>query len=71
MVYDSDLLSLSLSPNLVKQNGYEYYDIIFMSFAMPFMGGTKSTRIIREMGYNLPIIGLSGNNVLDGKCNMG
>jgi len=39
------------------------YDIIFMDHMMPGMDGIETTRIIREMGYELPIVALTANAV--------
>jgi len=41
------------------------YHIIFMDHMMPGMDGIEATRIIREFGYNLPIIALTANAVTD------
>jgi signal transduction histidine kinase/CheY-like chemotaxis protein/HPt (histidine-containing phosphotransfer) domain-containing protein len=39
------------------------YDIIFMDHMMPHMDGIETTRAIREMGYEQPIIALTANAV--------
>ncbi|MCL1844828.1 MAG: response regulator [Defluviitaleaceae bacterium] len=39
----------------------EVYDIIFMDHMMPQMDGIEATTIMREMGYNHPIIALTAN----------
>ena len=39
------------------------YDIIFMDHMMPKMDGIEATKIIREMGYDKPIIALTANAV--------
>jgi len=39
------------------------YDIIFMDHMMPKMDGIEATKIIRELGYNKPIIALTANAV--------
>jgi signal transduction histidine kinase/CheY-like chemotaxis protein len=43
----------------VKAGGV--YDIIFMDHMMPKMDGIETTKILREMGYNRPIIALTAN----------
>ena len=48
--------------NYIK-NGKEY-DIIFMDHMMPGMDGIETTKIIRELKYNFPIIALTANAVL-------
>jgi CheY-like chemotaxis protein len=37
------------------------YDIIFMDYYMPEMDGTQATKIIRQLGYEKPIIALTAN----------
>jgi CheY-like chemotaxis protein len=39
------------------------YDIVFMDHMMPEMDGIETTRAIREMGINVPIIALTANVV--------
>ena len=39
------------------------YDIIFMDHMMPKMDGVEATRIIRDMGYERPIVALTANAV--------
>ena len=39
------------------------YDIIFMDHMIPKMDGIEATKIIREMGYNRPIVSLTANAV--------
>ena len=56
----------------VKQamvEGQQPYDLIFMDFVMPNMDGPTATRIIRELGYNGIVCGLTGN-VLDSDKNV-
>jgi CheY-like chemotaxis protein len=43
----------------VKAGGV--YDIIVMDHMMPKMDGIETTKILREMGYNRPIIALTAN----------
>ena len=45
---------------MVKQN---YYDIVFMDHMMPEMDGLETTRIIRELGVDAPIIALTASAV--------
>ena len=45
----------------IKQ-GHQY-DIIFMDHMMPDMDGIEATQIIRDMGYDLPIVALTANAV--------
>ena len=39
------------------------YDVIFMDHMMPEMDGVETTRHLREMGYNHPIVALTANAV--------
>jgi len=49
---------------LVKRNNY---DIVFMDHLMPEMDGLETTRAIREMGIETPIIALTASAVLGTK----
>jgi signal transduction histidine kinase/CheY-like chemotaxis protein len=40
------------------------YDIIFMDHMMPKMDGVETTRLLRDMGYNQPIVALTANAVI-------
>jgi len=44
------------------KNG-KVYDIVFMDHMMPQMDGIEATKIIRDMGYNEPIVALTANAV--------
>lgn len=46
---------------LVKSNFErdERFDVIFMDIQMPNLDGLQSTRLIRKMGYNAPIVALT------------
>ena len=46
------------------KNG-EVYDIIFMDHMMPDMDGVETTKILREMGYDQPIVALTANAFSD------
>lgn len=45
---------------LIRKNRY---DLIFMDHMMPEMDGVEATKIIREMGINMPIIALTANAI--------
>jgi signal transduction histidine kinase/CheY-like chemotaxis protein/HPt (histidine-containing phosphotransfer) domain-containing protein len=45
------------------------YDIVFMDHMMPKMDGIETTKMIREMGYNRPIVALTAN-ALAGQAEM-
>ena len=47
----------------IKTN--DIYDLIFMDNQMPIMTGPDASKKIRELGYTLPIIGLTGNIMED------
>ena len=44
-----------------KVKAGEVYDIIFMDHMMPGMDGIEATKIIRNMGYEHPIVALTAN----------
>ncbi|MCL2159661.1 MAG: ATP-binding protein, partial [Oscillospiraceae bacterium] len=44
------------------KNGYEY-DVVFMDHMMPKMDGIEATKIMREMGYEKPIVALTANAI--------
>jgi len=46
-----------------KIKGGNVYDIVFMDHMMPKMDGIEATKIIREMGYDRPIVALTANAV--------
>ena len=48
--------------DLVKEG--KVYDIIFMDHMMPEMDGMETTKRIRDLGYNAPIVGLTANAVV-------
>jgi len=41
----------------------EVYDIIFMDHMMPDMDGVETTKILRDMGYDEPIVALTANAI--------
>ena len=43
----------------------EVYDIVFMDHMMPGIDGIEATRVIRQMGYERPIIALTANALKD------
>eukprot|EP00981_Chlorochromonas_danica_P003197 scaffold633_cov288-Ochromonas_danica.AAC.32 len=50
--------------NIVREKGLDAFDIIFMDHTMPIMTGVEATEELRRMGFNRPILGVTGN-VLD------
>ena len=44
------------------KNG-KIYDIVFMDHMMPKMDGVETTKILRDMGYDQPIVALTANAV--------
>ena len=47
-----------------KVNDGNVYDVIFMDHMMPKMDGIETTKIIRESGYDQPIVALTANAVV-------
>ena len=47
-----------------KIKGGAVYDVIFMDHMMPKMDGIEATKIIRELGYGMPIVALTANAVV-------
>ncbi|MCL2009549.1 MAG: transporter substrate-binding domain-containing protein [Synergistaceae bacterium] len=52
-----------------KIKGGKEYDIVFMDHMMPGMDGIEATKIIRGLGYKLPIVALTAN-ALVGQADM-
>ena len=50
------------SIDLIKSGNV--YDIIFMDHMMPGMDGIETVKIIREMGYQKPIVALTANTIM-------
>ncbi|MCL2616995.1 MAG: ATP-binding protein, partial [Defluviitaleaceae bacterium] len=48
-----------------KVKSGEVYDIIFMDHMMPDMDGVEATKILRELGYDQPIVALTANAFSD------
>ncbi|MCL2218861.1 MAG: ATP-binding protein [Chitinispirillia bacterium] len=46
-----------------KVKAGDLYDIIFMDHMMPKMDGIEATKILREIGYDRPIVALTANAV--------
>ncbi|MDR2036087.1 MAG: response regulator [Coriobacteriales bacterium] len=49
---------------IVKVKDGNVYDILFMDHMMPGMDGVAATKIIRELGYQHPIVALTANSVI-------
>jgi signal transduction histidine kinase/CheY-like chemotaxis protein len=47
-----------------KINAGCIYDIIFMDHFMPKMDGMQTTKIMRDIGYNMPIVALTANAMI-------
>jgi len=63
MVDTADSGELAVS----KIKGGEIYDIIFMDNMMPGMDGIETTKIMRTMGYDRPIVALTADTMGDTK----
>lgn len=49
----------------VKDKGIDAFDLIFMDNTMPHMSGIEASRVIRKLGYDNLIIGVTGNSMED------
>jgi signal transduction histidine kinase/CheY-like chemotaxis protein len=49
----------------VKDKGIDAFDLIFMDNTMPHLSGIEASRIIRKLGYDNLIIGVTGNSMED------
>jgi len=47
-----------------KINSGSVYDVVFMDHFMPKMDGIQATKIIRDMGYDKPIVALTANAMI-------
>ena len=56
-----DYVKASMDPNGTNEGGEERkpYNLIFMDVQMPNVDGLQSTRLIREIGYQAPIVALT------------
>jgi signal transduction histidine kinase/CheY-like chemotaxis protein/HAMP domain-containing protein/HPt (histidine-containing phosphotransfer) domain-containing protein len=50
--------------DMIKQ---KHYDIVFMDHRMPEMSGVETTKLIRELGIDVPIIALTASAVIGAK----
>jgi len=50
---------------IAKIKNGEAYDIVFMDHMMPGMDGVEATKIMRDMGYDRPIVALTANALKD------
>jgi signal transduction histidine kinase/CheY-like chemotaxis protein len=53
-------LSGAYAIEAIKAN---HYDLVFMDHMMPEMDGIEATKIIRDIGYDMPIIALTANAI--------
>ena len=64
--YEIAVETAESGPEAIKKiRSGEKYDIVFMDHMMPGMDGIEATKIMREMGYDRPIIALTANAVKD------
>lgn len=45
----------------VQRQQYEPYDVILMDFQMPILDGVEATKMLRRLGYRIPIVGITAN----------
>ncbi|KAJ1405445.1 hypothetical protein B484DRAFT_457071, partial [Ochromonadaceae sp. CCMP2298] len=51
--------------NFEQEQGLPNFHLILMDFEMPRMNGPTATKKLRDMGCNLPIVGVTGNVLAD------
>jgi len=65
MFYELEIETCTCAADAIEKiKGGAVYDIIFMDYMMPEMDGIQATKILRNMGYNEPIIALTANALI-------
>ena len=69
--FDNAVKALDYFKEMIKEDNYTLPDFIFLDINMPVMNGLDSSREIRNIGLNTPIIALTAINAINPEKDFG